>query len=317
MTARIDLRISVALILTVAVVSCADTTSGPGATPSELQTLDEFMGWGTAAQEAEYEAYVDLRNTIEEMLVVCMAEHGLEYVPREADPGSRPVLGEGMSESEFMSTYGYGISSAMLDEARWNLEYPPDEVGEDPDTLWGEFTDDVESYMVLHDECEAWAEEELGRPDPSGIEALAASVDEARVSLEGDYEEMQERMARDERLTEAEEAWTECMGDRGYDFGTVEDIERYLLDELGAVQENVGDGTMVLTRELETDLQPLVDEELAIAAADLDCRAELDPIRLDLQREYEGVFIDEHREELEELRELERQLMELRGGWQW
>ena len=127
---RVPLAGGFAAILLLTAVACGDSSSGPPATPSEYQTINEFMGRGDA--EAEHEALVALRSEIETRVVDCMVGHGLEYVPRPAEPG-RPVLGEGMSDAEFVRTYGYGVFTGVLDEARWIAEHGDDE-GEDPDT---------------------------------------------------------------------------------------------------------------------------------------------------------------------------------------
>ena len=64
--------------------------------------------------------------------------------------------------------------------------------------------------------------------------------------------------------------------------------------------------------------QTPVEVELAIAAADLACRDGVDRIREEVRCEHEGLFIDEHREDLESIRELEQQLSAiLLEGWQW
>lgn len=304
------------MVLALVSASCGETASGPGGVPSELQTVDEFMS--RADPEAEYRAFVGLGNRFEGMLVECMAEQGLEYAAREADPGSRPLLGEGLSDSEFMLEYGYGVFTAMFDEARWTSEHPPDEQGADPDVLWGEFTDDLEAYMVVLDECSVRVEEKLGRPDPGFVEALSASLDEAWDPIGSELEDIPQRIERDSRYVEAEKAWSACMADNGYDFATEEDIENYLMSRRDEFEEDANLGTLVLTAAFVKDLQPFIDEELAIAAADLACRAALDRVREELQPEYEGLFIDKHRDQLEKIRELDQQLMEvIMEGWQW
>jgi hypothetical protein len=121
----------------------------------------------------------------------------------------------------------------------------------------------------------------------------------------------------DSRSVEAEKAWSACMDDKGFDFATEEDIDAYLMAKLEEFEEEANLGTVLLTEPFERDVQPFIDEEMAIAAADVACRAELDRLRKELQREYEGWFIDDHRDELEKIRELEQQLMEvILEGWQ-
>lgn len=308
---RIPLAVGSAVVLLLVSVSCGDSSSGPSGTPSVYQTIDEFMG--TGGPEAEHEAFVALRNEIEMKVVDCMAGHGLEYVARHADPG-RPVLGQGMTDAEFKSTYGYGIITAVLDEARWNAEHPDE--GADPDTLWGDFTDDVETYMILVDQCNEQIEAERGRPEPGLREALSASIEEAWRPLEGDLEDLERRIESDDRIVTAWDEWSACLTEKGYSFDLEEDIDSYLMGRLSG--EGVTEGTLILTDELERDLQPLVEEELAIAAADLACRIDVDRIHEEVRREHEGLFIDEHREDLESIRELEQQLSAiLLEGWQW
>lgn len=315
---RTSLAVGLTIILALVSAACAETTSEPQRAPSELETLDEFIGWADFDEEAEHQAYVVLRSRIEGMLVECMADKGLEYAAREADPGSRPLFGEGLSDSEFRLQYGYGVFPGLLDEARWNSEHPPEDVGADPDVLWGDFTDDLDSYMVVLEECTVQVEEELGRPEPGLRETMSASIAEAWSPLEPLLEDMQRQMEEDSRLAEAEKGWSVCMDDKGFDFATDEDIDRYLMAKLGEFEEEANLGTIVLTAPFEKDIQPFIDEEMAVAAADGACRAELDRVRLQLQREYEGRFIDEHRDELEKIRQLEQRLMEvILEGWQW
>ena len=307
---RIPLAVGSTVVLLLTSVSCGDSSSGPSGTPSVYQTIDEFIGPGSP--EVEHEAYVALRNEIEMNVVDCMAGHGLEYVAQAADPG-RPVLGSGMTDAEFKSTYGYGIVTAVLDEARWNAEHPDE--GADPDTLWGDFTDDVETYMILVDQCNEQIEVELGRPEP-GLPELRASIEEAWRPLEGELEDLERRIESDDRLVRAWDEWSACLEEKGYSFDSEDDIDSYLMGRLSG--ESVTEGTLVLTDEMERNLEPLVEEELAIASADLACRTDVDRTREEVRCEHEGLFIDEHREDLESIRELEQQLAAIfLEGWQW
>lgn len=78
------------------VASCAETASEPGGVPSNYQTVDEFMGRDMDDQDAESQAYADLRNRIEAMLVECMAGRGLEYAPYEGPTGDLSGVGCGV-----------------------------------------------------------------------------------------------------------------------------------------------------------------------------------------------------------------------------
>lgn len=312
--------VGIITILALASASCAGTSYEQRGSPPQLQTIDEFMviGMDEFGEEAEQRALADLQNRIEGLLVHCMADQGLEYVTYERDAEERPVLGDGLTNSEFMIEYGYGVFTAIYDEARWNTEYPPEEVGVDPDVMWGEFTDDMDSYMAEMDECTDQIEEDLGRPEPGFLDGLRESVDEAWSPLEAKIEDMRRQLDRDSRLAEAEKDWSACMAGKGYDFATEEDLKSYLMSKLGEFQEGTTTDSATLTSDFEKDIQPFIDEEMAIAAIDVTCRGELDSLRQKLQREYEGWFIDDHRDELEKVREAEHRFMEvILEGWQW
>lgn len=244
-----------------------------------------------------------------------MASRGLEYAPYEGPTGERLLLGEGLSDSEFRLQFGYGVFTGMLDEARWNTEDQSFE-GIEPDEWYWAFADDPD-YMATLDECTVQVENELGRLDSGFVETLSASLEEAWGPLDSELESVPQRIKEDSRSVEAEKAWSACMDDKGFDFATEEDIDAYLMAKLEEFEEEANLGTVLLTEPFERDVQPFIDEEMAIAAADVACRAELDRLRKELQREYEGWFIDDHRDELEKIRELEQQLMEvILEGWQ-
>ncbi len=302
-------------VLSVVSSSCGGTSSESRGAPPEPQTLADFIGWGDFDEGAERQARTDLQDRIDGMLVDCMASRGLEYAPYEGPTGERPLLGEGLSDSEFRLQYGYGVFTGMLDEARWNTEDQEYE-GLEPDEWYWSFADDPD-YVAVLDECTLQVEEDLGRPDPGFVETLYAAIDEAWGPLHTEFEKMPERIEQDSRYVDAEKGWSACMEDRGFDFAREEEIEAYLMAKRGEYEEEANLGTVLLNEPFERDIQPFVDEEMAIAAADVACRAELDSLRSELQREYEGWFIADHRDRLEKIRELEQQRLALiRKGWQ-
>ena len=137
--------------------------------------------------------------------------------------------------------------------------------------MWGEFTDDVESYMVLVDGCNEQAEVELGRPEPGLRDALSASIEEAWRPFEGALEDIEQDIETDDRLEAAWVDWSTCLAKKGYSFNSEEEIESYLMAELGGLGESVTEGTLIVDEAMERDLQPLADEEIAIATADHGC----------------------------------------------
>jgi hypothetical protein len=277
--------------------------------------VDEFMGWSETDAVSERQAQLDLQTQIDEMLVVCMDARGFEYAPYEGPTGDRPVFGVGLSDSEFMLEFGYGVFTSLYDDARWNSQDQSFE-GLEPDEWYWSFADDPE-FMAALDECTVQIEEELGRPEPGFHESMMQSLDEAWGPLHSELEEIPRRIEKDSRYVEAEKTWSICMADSGYEFATGGQIEDYLWAKRGEYEEAANLGTVLLTESFEKDIRPFVDEELAIAAADVACRTELDKTREELRLEYEGLFIDKHRAQLEEIRTLEQELREvLMQGWQ-
>lgn len=303
-----------AVLVALSAISCGDTDQG--GVPSEYQTVDEFLGSSEAVAEAEYQAYIELQARIEGMLVECMDARGLEYSPYEGHTGDRPVIGAGLTTSEFLLEYGYGVFTSLYDDARWNTKDEEYE-GLEPDEWYWSFADDP-AFMEALDECTNHIEIDLGRPEPGYTEDLVALLDEAWEPVSSEFEGIAGRIEKDDRYLDAERGWSACMAEKGHDFDSSRDPEAYLTDRRAEFEEAVNLGTVYLTDEFEKDIGPYLDEELEIAAADAACRTDLDRVRLDLQREYEGLFIDKHHDRFIEIRELDKQLRDvLMQGWQW
>ncbi len=300
-------RIRLPLGLVVTSVLLAVSCGKPAVEP---QTLDEFIGWDQFDERAAEEAWNDNWRQIEEMTVACMAEKGLDYtawIPPDVGLGS--FLEESLSDSEWKLRYGYGFFAVMITEARWTVEHAEELAEGNPNWVHAEAVpEDVDyDYWVESWACQELAELEVrGEPDTELIPAL----EKAWSPLEEFREELQHDLENDPRLRDAREAWSACMAGQGYDFDTEEDIEDYLF----SIGENLEEGALIglIRGEIsEAVVQPLADEELAIAAADVACRGDLDRLHEELRAEYEGKFIAEHREQLEKIRVLEQQFMQM------
>jgi hypothetical protein len=97
----------------------------------------------------------------------------------------------------------------------------------------------------------------------------------------------------DPRLVEAEAGWSACMAEEGYAFATKEDLENYFWPNLDDLENAGGFDALMEGVITKSDVQALADEELAIAAADVACRADLDQVHEALRSEYQSEFIDE------------------------
>jgi hypothetical protein len=289
--------------------SCGSADVLPTTGPSS-QTLDEFMGWADFDQAAADRAHADLMARVGEMTVECMADHGLDYTPWI--PPDALDLDE-LPPAESLLLYGYGVFALMLEQYRFEMGHP-DEIGNPNEAIHAQNAPEGVDYMTVMWGCEDDAESALIGGSPE----LPLLVDEAWSPLNDELDAVHQELERDPRLAEAEMVWSACMAERGYDFASEGDVEAYLGERFGEFDELGGSPALwegVLT---EADLQPFADEEMAIAEADASCRGEFDEVREELRRAYESRFIDEHLEELEQIRPIEERLMDqLLAGIRW
>ncbi|MGH8973960.1 MAG: hypothetical protein ACRD0C_12255 [Acidimicrobiia bacterium] len=139
--------------------------------------------------------------------------------------------------------------------------------------------------------------------------------------LEDAYADMEESLASDPRSRDLDRRWQTCLKAKGFPFADDEEITHHLMPGLvkaaGPTGRQTADGFVLGVRALTTDgnhdgdefaavdagaLDRLRDEEMAIAAADLDCRAQLRRQADALRAGYEAAFITEHRVDLEAVR---------------
>lgn len=246
----------------------------------------------------------------------------------------------------FAKQYGYGATTIQFDQVEPepteapspNEEYraslPESAQAEYDRTLWGEGFDETE---VIDDDGVIVDEVQPTPAEPSGCYAEASQeVYGWEEDPEGDtdrfqgiWEEMEaleERISNDPRLAEALEAWSGCMSAAGYP-GLVErwDAENEVWQRMDQLYgwddptiEETGEGggagqpTPEPTEVPEPDpeaLAELQEFELAIAWADFTCQQEheLDEVERQVRFELETQFIEDHREDLEALREWENE----------
>jgi hypothetical protein len=309
---RADTRsfvLAILLTLVLLIASCGGDTSESGVTEAagELQTLEEYLGWADIDPQLEKQRVLEEATRHEEVVADCMAGKGLEYtvfIPFEPD---WTEMLWGLTDNEAKLRFGYGFFAAALEEIRFNEEHADEFPGENPnEAIHSQQAPEGVDYMGAWNECGDLADEVAPiDPDP----ALREALEEAWGPLDSLAQEMWQQMESDPRLPAAEADWSACMAEAGYDFATEEDIEEYLWSLAGDLEEP---GSTVPSESVtyEAELEPLADVELAIAAADVACRGDLDQVRDQVQREYECAFIAEHLEELEPIRVLVQELVQ-------
>lgn len=271
--------------------------------------------------EPDHEAMAQEHREREEHIAECMAEQGFDYEPRQPpDIEAAPMAGhrEDLDEEEFVEEYGYGIST-------WEPHHEPmPEPPEDPNEEIREQMDEAE--------LEAWEEAlhgdmpEPGEAQPEEPIEPGGCMGEAFEEMQGGHRNIREQLPMDElveavhsdpRIVEANEAWAQCMQERGWDgVSDPHDAREMIFDEYSDVREVPEIHPLADPEEAEEmeHPEPEVDEaalaelqerELDVAADDYQCRQDvgLDEVREEVRDEHEAEFVEEHREALEELQD--------------
>jgi len=224
----------------------------------------------------------------------------------------------------------------MTDEAR--LEYHIALYGHPPPVVTADSDGLTIDELIEHNE----ALEDRETAGCYGEASRSVYPDEAFFEEFGDLlEAAAERATADPRYVEAEERWSRCMAERGYDFASHQELFLYVygpeLDGMsGELQERVeeifyGPGNQFgapsgheadfegegvgdddlgwdsseegVVPELDmAKLQALIDEEVSMAVADWECSEGLRRVWVELAEAAERDFIDENRDRLLEFR---------------
>ena len=140
-----------------------------------------------------------------------------------------------------------------------------------------------------------------------------------------DLEAAFERAQSDPRIVDLQADWSACMADRGHDYATQEDMYAYFYgDETGESEFSRRVNELITFPEPDPslfeepvegeeptfdpglfgpqydleELQPLIDEEIAVATANYDCSRDMEDVWEEVYAELERQFIDENRERL-------------------
>jgi hypothetical protein len=221
------------------------------------------------------------------------------------------------------------IVEAMSDserEAYYEALYGPPDQGEpqmDPET--------GETYYVSEGwggGCWGKASEEVYGQQNQGYEELAPEL-----------EQMWERIQNDPRIAEANQSWSACMAGKGFNFESEQKMHETIYEDFQKrFEEIVGPGGgygdpfvgwseeeieaffaeksqdeidaffRAAQEEARADvdmvaLAALQEEEIELAVANFECSRELRTLYEELNKEYEAAFIEEHRDQLEAIRQ--------------
>jgi hypothetical protein len=312
--------------LLVFLASCGGREATPPLTEAPYRPIAAFLGYDGGTDKRQHDRF-------EESVRSCMEAIGFRYVPLPyvAEPSGGafgPPLGlfgsiDLAALSRYKHEFGYGVT-AVLDELR-QAEARMRAGMEDPNAI-------VFGGLPV-DEQAAYQEAVEGGGDPGRPGCLAsaeAEVDPDPVvwhRLEAAYAQLRDRVASDARSVELDRLWSACLKASGHDFDSEDEIRRSLkpkMDRIVGAQRlrDAGgrDVTVVGAQSLRTPshvgrgdrddfagvdrrvLAELRTHEMAIARADLDCRARIQPERDRIEAGYEEEFLRVHRQDLEHVR---------------
>lgn len=259
-------------------------------TPEPLPGTEEF-GLSMAELVSSIEA-------VEGHIAECMNEAGFEYIAADFNTVRRGMVADkslpGLSEQEFITQYGFGISTlytghapqlsdvmtpAQIGLGERNIQIftnlsPADQVAYNH-TLFGEHTDATFAVAL---ETEDFSR--TGGCTRSAIEQLF-SPEQLTTTY---YNPKDALIEQDPRMVAAIADFVACMRAAGFDYNHQNDIERDFRSRLDTITGGVPIES--LSADAQAALTELQGEERAVAAATVDCEGRiLDPVEAQIERE--------------------------------
>jgi len=271
---------------------------GGGSDESDTTETQEPTSAGNGSQEIGREEFgmteeqlVTTIDAVEARIADCMTEAGFEYISIDVETfrdgmdlvgGSPP----GFTDEEFVTQYGYGITTLPPqsdfrfgdeNQAIFDDLSPEDQVAYTR-TLVGDHETAIFVLMLEQEDflpaggCTETAIEEVFTPEqlsPSFFNPFDALVEQ------------------DPRMIEAQENWSKCMNEAGFEYATQGDPEDEFVERLDAITGGADPKTLTGgDKEALTELQ---GEERAIAKVDFDCAAEhIDAVEQQVERDISG-----------------------------
>jgi hypothetical protein len=254
---------------------------------------------------------VERQTRVEGAIRDCMKAQGFEYTPVDPLAQQTAVTGSSrvLSDEEFVKQFGYGISTMF---GRGNAQSDPndrirkslsaaDRAAYDR-ALWGDnpgatFADAVDTgHFTQLGGCTKQATGTVF----GGTAVLTA--------LQGKLDELDQRILEDQRMVRANEKWSACLNNSGYQFASGDDIDAYILKRFQAIAGvGVKAGATVPpnpgTSYDKAALAALQREEVKVANIDLTCEKRyITPVDSTVRPQYEAVFRKQNRQLLSQVR---------------
>lgn len=283
---------------------CSDSASNDSAYDGDKSPLEKRLGF-LYGSEFDQSNYSEQQNKVEAAVAECMKEEGFEYTPTVYDASDFEVSSDASySDTEtldYAKKYGYGVFSTEYLEEDVSAQDPTEEPDADPnapylDTLSESEVD--EYYATLYGPWpdESLSEEEMNAwySDPANQGCYGTAQSEAPHEEAGFFNEPEvaelmqtlgdryDEMTDNTKLTELNDAWSECLSAKGFDFATPEDATNSIYDKSSDIYSfnDTSDGSYSMDSDSyfepdEAVIEEAKKEEIALATADYECRDEV------------------------------------------
>jgi hypothetical protein len=282
------------LALVVATVGLVAGCGGDENKNEEPQELEEQLGFSRLG-------IMERQTQVEGKIRDCMKAQGFDYVPVDPFAQQQALTGKArQSEEDFIKDFGYGVSTLFgrgsqqadpNDRIRNSLSsadraaYDRALFGENPGVTFAEAVDSGD-FSELGGCTKQATYEVFGG---------GAVLNE----LVGKLDELDERIAQDQRMIKAQEKWSECMAEKGFRYEEPDEIDEDLTERFRAI---VGVGVRPGATKPEPGtsydraaLTNLQREEVKIANDDLACeKREITPVERVVRPQYEATFREQN-----------------------
>jgi len=279
-----------ALLLT----ACGGSSSSDSGSTDSGQTQDATSGASNQVGLEEFgmtdEQLVTSIDGVESAIASCMADVGFEYIPIDSVTfrDAMDSLGDapGLSDEEFVAQYGYGLTTlpptqdfgAGEENASIYNDLPPADQVAYQRTLLGE---DAKATFVITLEHEDFST--VGGCTETAIKQVFTAEQLSPTY----FNPFDAQVEADPRMIAANQNWSGCMREAGFDYARPDDAEKELLDRLEAITEGADPAT--LTGSAKDALTELEGEERAIAPVDLECQQRfLHDVEQQVERDISG-----------------------------
>jgi hypothetical protein len=281
------------------IAACGDDEPAP-TTPVELE---DQLGFGD-------EGIVERQSRVEGRIQECMKAQGFDYVPVDPLAQRAALTGKArMSDEEFLQQFGYGISTMFGRAApqsdpneRYRRSLDPAGQAAYDRALFGD-----NAGLTFAEAIDNDAADELGGCTKRATDAVFGGA-AVLSSLQGKFDELEERINQDQRMVRAVEKWSACMAEKGFEYEEPEQIDEDMIKrfkDIVGVATQPG-ATVPADRNAPYDkgaLAALKAEEVKAARADLACEErEITPVELEIRPQYEEQFRNRNTRLIEQVR---------------